>query len=268
MYKELTIEEITEKYREIEDKIPSIWSDYPTAGKELAQDILYHWDISEAELIRVISLLEIRVSWLRISQHINPNFAVYGEISPEMVKMMNDIYDERKDMRTQINILKNSTYGAFGKNPCDEQKMEKIQKLIKLCDEHNVKIYEGSSNSEYYVPSEKYFYLNDIPYKLKEKFSKIIIDHLSMDYDNNFKFYIDTKELKMISWFTDHHTGSKSDWESVNIPLNEEQKEMLITYFENCLEYQFKEMLKKVIIQELVDRRYSSLITNFEHYTK
>jgi DNA polymerase elongation subunit (family B) len=61
---------------------------------------------------------------------IHPSLEFYGlypeimktfEISPEMLKMMNDIYEERKDMRTQINMIKNSTYGAFGKNPCDEQ---------------------------------------------------------------------------------------------------------------------------------------------------
>lgn len=42
--KELTIEEITEKYRNIEDKIPSVWTDYKSAGIELAQDIAFHWD--------------------------------------------------------------------------------------------------------------------------------------------------------------------------------------------------------------------------------
>jgi uncharacterized protein YaaN involved in tellurite resistance len=100
MYKELTIEEITEKYKEIENKIPSIWSDYPTAGKELAQDILYHWDIKQGELIRVISLMEIRVRGLQITQHIDPHFAFTGlypeimktfEVEPDMLKVMNDI---------------------------------------------------------------------------------------------------------------------------------------------------------------------------------
>lgn len=78
MDKELTVKEIQEKYRDIEDKIPSIWPDWETAGKELAQDIVYHWNIQEGELIRVIALVEMCVRGLRISQHIDPMFSFAG----------------------------------------------------------------------------------------------------------------------------------------------------------------------------------------------
>lgn len=93
MYKELTVEEITEKYKNIEDKIPSVWKDYESAGIELAQDILYHWDVSDGELIRVIALIELRVarsgkSGFRIAQHINPMYSFAG-LYPERMKRFN-----------------------------------------------------------------------------------------------------------------------------------------------------------------------------------
>lgn len=83
--KKLTEDELAKKYGNIEDKIPSIWSDYESAGKELAYDLCYTWDVSNGELIRVIALICSRVRCLHILQHINPRFAVAG-LYPERMK--------------------------------------------------------------------------------------------------------------------------------------------------------------------------------------
>ena len=90
---ELTIKELREKYGDIENKIPSVWKDYEVAGIELAQDICFTWDISDAELIRVIALIALRVagmgkSSLDLSNHINRDFSFCG-LYPNIIKTYN-----------------------------------------------------------------------------------------------------------------------------------------------------------------------------------
>ena len=85
----LTIEQLVEKYRNIEDKIPAKWESYEKAGIELAQDLSFgHWDIRESELYRVICLIETRVPGLRIHQHCDPNFSFMG-LYPHIQKSYN-----------------------------------------------------------------------------------------------------------------------------------------------------------------------------------
>lgn len=85
--------EIVKKYANIEDKIPSIWPDYEKAGIELAQDIAFEWDIKDSELIRVISLIEMRMAGMGkpkfgLSEHIYQPFAFAG-LYPERMKTFN-----------------------------------------------------------------------------------------------------------------------------------------------------------------------------------
>ena len=80
--------EIETKYADIEDKIPSIWPDYEQAGIELAQDICMSWNIQDAELIRVISLVQMRVPRLNIIQHIDPVWSFRG-LYPEKIRKFN-----------------------------------------------------------------------------------------------------------------------------------------------------------------------------------
>lgn len=92
MKQELTEVELTEKYSNIEDKIPSIWKTYEDAGVNLAQDIAFTWDIRSGELIRVIALMEIRVNGLKVSQHIDSRFA-YAGLYPEKMRAFNILPD-------------------------------------------------------------------------------------------------------------------------------------------------------------------------------
>jgi hypothetical protein len=89
MSKSLTEKEISEKYSNIEDKIPSVWEDFEKAGIELAQDLIDVWDISDAELIRVIALVGIRVRRndrrIDLSNHVNPMLMYHG-LYPEIMK--------------------------------------------------------------------------------------------------------------------------------------------------------------------------------------
>jgi hypothetical protein len=88
----LSIEEIRLKYENIEDKIPTIWKSYEEAGRELAQDLFIHWDITEPEIYRVVCLIEMRVLGLRITQHLDRRFAYMG-LYPQK------IYGENVDTR-------------------------------------------------------------------------------------------------------------------------------------------------------------------------
>ena len=54
----MDIQDIVIKYSNIEDKIPSVWKTYEDAAFELSEDIAYEYNISNHELIRVISLIE------------------------------------------------------------------------------------------------------------------------------------------------------------------------------------------------------------------
>jgi hypothetical protein len=89
---ELTISEISEKYRNIEDKIPSVWKDYESAAIELAQDIAFVWDITDGEIIRVISLLSMRTN-VKLHKHIDNNFGFAG-LYPNRIK---DLRSELRD---------------------------------------------------------------------------------------------------------------------------------------------------------------------------
>lgn len=80
--------ELYDKYRNIEDKIPSVWETYEKAGIELAIDIRDEWNIEDPELIRVISLMDIRVRGLDLVNHINPMLSFCG-LYPEKMKQFN-----------------------------------------------------------------------------------------------------------------------------------------------------------------------------------
>ena len=85
---ELTIPQLKEKYKDIEDKVPSVWKTYNEAAIEMAQDLSFgHWDIQDGEIIRVISVLQ-SYGRVKISQHIDPQFAFAG-LYPHVMKSFN-----------------------------------------------------------------------------------------------------------------------------------------------------------------------------------
>ena len=82
----LTRQELEAKYANIESKIPSFWKTWEEAGINLAQDLSFgHWDISEDELYRVISLVSQRVKGIKITQHLDPKWAYKG-LYPHLMK--------------------------------------------------------------------------------------------------------------------------------------------------------------------------------------
>jgi len=85
MKNELSILELREKYKNIEEKIPNIWPNYESVGIELAQDILYHWDITDPILYRTISLVSSYCPGLQITQHLDPRFSFMG-LYPHIMK--------------------------------------------------------------------------------------------------------------------------------------------------------------------------------------
>lgn len=81
--------ELIEKYKNIEDKIPSMFEDYYKAGSELAYDLAYTWNIGNCELIRVIVLIDLNtMNIYNLSKHINYDFSFAG-LYPHVQKTHN-----------------------------------------------------------------------------------------------------------------------------------------------------------------------------------
>ena len=88
----MTIKEINEKYSQIEDKIPSKQESHEKAAIELAQDIVYEWNITEPELYRVISLLASYTK-IDLTTHLDYKFGFMG-LYPNVIKTFNIKPDE------------------------------------------------------------------------------------------------------------------------------------------------------------------------------
>lgn len=83
----MTIQDIHTQFSNIEEKIPSVFESYEDAGRQLAQAIIYHWNISDNEIIRVIALIGIHTN-IDLSEHVNPMFAFAG-LYPTKQKLYN-----------------------------------------------------------------------------------------------------------------------------------------------------------------------------------
>ena len=86
--KNLTIEELEEKYGNIEDKVPSVFKDYNEVSIKMQQDLCCTWDIRNAELYRVISLVGIRTHSGILNKHLDLRFSYIG-LYPEIMKPFN-----------------------------------------------------------------------------------------------------------------------------------------------------------------------------------
>ena len=93
----MNIEELKNKYSDIEGKIPSVWPDYEKAAIEISQDFYTEWDIKDSELIRVLSLVDTRIAGMgkpsfNLSKHVHPMFSFAG-LYPERMKSFNILPD-------------------------------------------------------------------------------------------------------------------------------------------------------------------------------
>lgn len=95
-----TVDEATEKYGNIEDKIPSVWPSYQKAGEEMARDIAFFWNISDPELIRVISLVSI-YGKIPLTKHIDPMMS-YAALYPEKMKGIYEMPSTKSTLREKV----------------------------------------------------------------------------------------------------------------------------------------------------------------------
>ena len=101
--KDLTLEEIREKYGNIEDKIPSIWHTATDAAREMAQDIATYCDITDYEIVRVMSLLDTRVFCqnerknFKLLDHMDHRFEFLA-LYPKRMKSFNILPDTRNEV--------------------------------------------------------------------------------------------------------------------------------------------------------------------------
>jgi transcription initiation factor IIE alpha subunit len=99
----MTEKQVTTKYYDIEDKIPSVYDSWETVGVNLSRDIANLEDIISVELIRVISILNNR-KIVDLTHKIKREFMVLG-LYPEKQKALNIFPDrlsvtiDKKDIR-------------------------------------------------------------------------------------------------------------------------------------------------------------------------
>ena len=83
--KDLTIEELEEKYSNIEDKVPSIFKDYNEVLLQIQQDLYCTWNINNSELYRVISLVGIKTKSNVLYKHLDNRFSYMGLYPHRMI---------------------------------------------------------------------------------------------------------------------------------------------------------------------------------------
>ena len=105
----MTEREITAKYYDIEDKIPSVFDSWETVGVNLSRDIANLEDIISVELIRVISILNNR-KIVDLTHKIKREFMFIG-LYPNKQKALNIFPD-----RLSVVMDEKDIYG--GEDPC------------------------------------------------------------------------------------------------------------------------------------------------------
>lgn len=115
---QLTIEQLVEKYKNIEDKIPSVWKNWFECRKELEYDIVYTWNINNSELYRNISLVGLRtyptLSTESLYSHLDFRFSYMG-LYPEIQKSFN--------IKPELNSIYNDILFKRIKNKLDENEI-------------------------------------------------------------------------------------------------------------------------------------------------
>ncbi len=61
----------------------------------MQQDLIYHWDIIDAELYRVISLIGIRTKSNVLNKHLDNRFSYLG-LYPEILKPFNILPENKR----------------------------------------------------------------------------------------------------------------------------------------------------------------------------
>jgi hypothetical protein len=87
----MTEKEVTTKYYDIEDKIPSVYDSWETVGVNLSRDIANLEDIISAELIRIIAILKNK-HICDLTHKIKREFLFIG-LYPEKQKVHNILPD-------------------------------------------------------------------------------------------------------------------------------------------------------------------------------
>ena len=138
--------------------------------------------------------------------------------------------------------------------------MEKLKKIIKLCEEHNIDL---SSIGESYRMRKNKIHLCHLP--KYGNLEKIKFD-LEKYREKDFEFDLNSGKLEMFTWIFDHHRGTQEYIEKSYIDLSEEQKRDLIISLEKFYEKKLKSKLREEIIQEFTNKKYDELmgIINFQ----
>ena len=97
-----TMQELIDKYSNIEDKIPSVFENYNKAALEMSKDICMLWHISHFELIRVIVLLDSYTGGVyNLSKHTNYVYSFAG-LYPHVQKSHNMDLNQLKQLADEL----------------------------------------------------------------------------------------------------------------------------------------------------------------------
>ena len=78
--------------------------------------------------------------------------------------------------------------------------------------------------------------------------------------DSDYELLLKTKQVLFSSWFEDHHNGNAHDMQETLIDLTEEEFRAMIKKEEGYFESFLKGKLREIILQELVEARYQSIM--------
>jgi hypothetical protein len=127
----MTEKEVTTKYYDIEDKIPSVYDSWETVGVNLSRDIANLEDIISPELIRVISILNNR-KIVDLTHKIKREFMFIG-LYPEKQKTLNIFPDRLSVTIDKNNVYARDTLGVCTFYKCSQCKDTYIMQRNKYC---------------------------------------------------------------------------------------------------------------------------------------
>jgi hypothetical protein len=127
----MTEKEVTTKYYDIEDKIPSVYDSWETVGVNLSRDIANLEDIMSPELIRVISILNCQ-NIIDLTHKIKREFMFFG-LYPNKQKALNIFPDRLSIVMDEKDIYGGEDPRSYIFYQCPNCKDDEVLRRNKFC---------------------------------------------------------------------------------------------------------------------------------------
>jgi hypothetical protein len=183
----MELEEIKRKYRDIEDKVPLIWANYEDVAMELSHDIGAEYEIKDPEIIRVIALVDMKISAMGITglnllAHIYKPFAFAG-LYPEKIKKL-DITPEVISIGEALEaILKQERFIYSRGGKVSGNDILKIMGIINDTFEGDFMIFDNAGGRAFDIATNLAEFTNRV-----KDFKDILIEETAKELIHNTRF--------------------------------------------------------------------------------